>query len=101
VHDLVTAEDTDSRLISLTGVGGVGKTSLALHVAHSCCAVFTDGVWLVEVASVMQPALVDRVVAEALGAYETSGRSAAEAAAAVGACPRSLLGGARLPGRRT
>jgi non-specific serine/threonine protein kinase len=91
VHDLLTAEQTDTRLVSVTGVGGVGKTSLALQVAHSCRAVFTDGVWLVELASVTQPAMVDRVVAEALGAFETSVRSPAEAVRTFLRSKRALL----------
>ena len=77
--DLVTGQDTNTRIVSLTGVGGVGKTTLALHVAHRCRAVFADGVWFLELASVTQPALVDRVVAETLGAHETAGRSPADA----------------------
>ena len=41
---------SESRLITLTGVGGVGKSRLALHVARQLPPAFPDGVWLVEFA---------------------------------------------------
>jgi hypothetical protein len=39
-----------SRLVTLTGVGGSGKTRLALRVAHQLRRAFNDGVWLVDLA---------------------------------------------------
>ncbi|MEQ7006830.1 LuxR C-terminal-related transcriptional regulator [Actinopolymorpha sp. B17G11] len=55
-----------SRLVTLTGVGGVGKSRLALRVAGDIQRVFADGAWLVELADVQDPALVDQTVAAAL-----------------------------------
>ena len=63
-----------SRLVTLTGVGGVGKSRLALHVAHELRRAFPDGTWLVELAAVHDPALVPRAAAAALGLLETSAR---------------------------
>ncbi len=55
------------RLVTLTGVGGVGKTRLALQVAAELAGGFGDGVWLVELAPVAEPGSVPDVVAAALG----------------------------------
>lgn len=65
----------ESRLVTLTGVGGVGKTRLAVRVADRLRQEFPDGVWLVELAKVSEPALVPHVVAEALGVPDQSTRS--------------------------
>jgi len=59
------------RLVTLTGVGGMGKTRLAQQVAANLVPHFADGVWLVELASLQDPALVAKAVATALGAPET------------------------------
>ncbi|WP_245765010.1 ATP-binding protein [Nonomuraea jiangxiensis] len=55
-----------SRAVTLTGVGGVGKTRLALRVGHEVRRAFRDGVWLVELAALQCPELLAEVVAEAL-----------------------------------
>lgn len=55
------------RLVTLTGVGGVGKTRLALQVATQLTDEFPDGVWLFELAAVTDPAAVPAAVAAVLG----------------------------------
>ncbi|GDY29836.1 helix-turn-helix transcriptional regulator [Gandjariella thermophila] len=67
-----------ARLVTLTGVGGVGKTRLALRVATALRRAFPDGVWLVELAEVGEDALVPHTVAQALGIQDTAGRRPVE-----------------------
>jgi len=55
------------RLVTLTGVGGVGKTRLALEVGAELADEFPDGVWMVELASVADPAAVPAAIAAVLG----------------------------------
>ena len=57
---------TASRLVTLTGVGGAGKSRLALEVAAGQLAVRPDGVWLVELGAVLEAELVDSTVAQVL-----------------------------------
>ena len=54
-------------LVTLTGVGGVGKTRLALAVGAAVAEEFPDGVWLVELAAVSDAAAVPDAIASALG----------------------------------
>ena len=61
------------RLVTLTGVGGVGKTRLALQVAAELVGEFPDGVWLVELAPVGDPAAVADAVATVLGVTPQAG----------------------------
>ncbi|WP_328818794.1 ATP-binding protein [Nonomuraea cypriaca] len=55
-----------SRVVTLTGGGGVGKTRLALRVGHEVRRAFRDGVWLVELGALPGPDLLVQAVAEAL-----------------------------------
>ena len=59
-----------TRLLTLTGAGGSGKTRLALEVARDILGVYPDGVWLVELAGLPDPVLVPSAVAQALGVRE-------------------------------
>lgn len=65
---------SNSRLVTLTGVGGVGKSRLALRVVGELRRAFPDGLCLVELAKVHDPALVPSAVVAALGLMEQSSR---------------------------
>src|SRR5882757_6748525 len=69
------------RLLTLTGVGGVGKTRLALEVAAGLADEFPDGVWFFELAAVADPAAVPDAVAAVLGITQQPGKSVAESVA--------------------
>jgi len=64
-----------SRLVTLTGVGGVGKTRLALRAAAGLRRAFPDGVWLVRLDQLRDEALVAQAVAGALGLQGQGGYS--------------------------
>jgi predicted ATPase len=63
----VSACVLEARVVTLTGVGGVGKTRLALQVAAELLPRFRDGAWLVELAGVVSPEGVPEAAASALG----------------------------------
>ena len=69
------------RLVTLTGVGGVGKTRLALEVAGRLVDEFPDGVWFFELAAVTDPAAVPDAVAAVLGITQQPGKSVSESVA--------------------
>ena len=68
-----------TRLLTLTGAGGSGKTRLALQVATDLRHEFADGVWWVELASLSDPLLLPQVVASVVGVPERAGHSVTEA----------------------
>jgi predicted ATPase len=70
------------RLVTLTGVGGVGKTRLATEVAARLGDGFPDGVWFFELAAVTDPASVPDAVAAVLGITQQPGMSVSESVAA-------------------
>ena len=70
------------RLVTLTGVGGVGKTRLSLEVAALSTDDFPDGVWVIEFATVSDPATVPEAVAAVLGIAQQPGLTVAESVAA-------------------
>ncbi|QBJ95890.1 tetratricopeptide repeat protein [Rhodococcus sp. ABRD24] len=70
---------SSSRLVTLIGIGGVGKTRLALRLAEKAKRSFSDGVWLVELGEVHDPSLVNDVVAATLEVGDHPGRSPQEA----------------------
>src|SRR5271169_4549495 len=70
------------RLVTLTGVGGVGKTRLALEVAARLADEYPDGVWVFELAAVTDPASVPDAVAAVLGITQQPGKSVSESVAA-------------------
>jgi len=69
------------RLVTLTGVGGVGKTRLALEVAARRADEFPDGVWFFELAAVTDPAAVPDAVAAVLGITQQPGKTVTESVA--------------------
>jgi predicted ATPase/class 3 adenylate cyclase len=84
-RDMELAEATralrSSRMVTLTGVGGGGKSRLALQVATDLLGDFPSGVWAVALSSVREHELVDRSIAQALGVPEEPGRSLRESVA--------------------
>jgi predicted ATPase/class 3 adenylate cyclase len=62
-----------SRLVTLTGAGGSGKTRLALRLAADVLTEFDDGAFFVDLSSVVDPALVPSAIAHALGCNEVPG----------------------------
>ncbi|HEY2888492.1 MAG TPA: adenylate/guanylate cyclase domain-containing protein, partial [Candidatus Limnocylindrales bacterium] len=68
-----------SRIVTLTGPGGSGKTRLALALAHQVRSSFPHGVWFVDLAAVRDPALVEASIGLVLGVKETADRPMAEA----------------------
>jgi predicted ATPase len=67
--------ECEGRLVTLTGVGGCGKTRLALRVASRMMGSFKDGVWLVSLAPLVDPQLVPHAVASVLGLRDRSDRA--------------------------
>jgi len=80
-----------SRLVTLTGVGGVGKTRLALRAAAGLVRAFPDGVWLVRLDQLRDQTLVAQAVAGTLGLQDRTGYSPAASLAEHLAGRRLLL----------
>jgi predicted ATPase/DNA-binding SARP family transcriptional activator len=87
VSDLVQNE----RLVTLTGTGGIGKTRLALEVCQAVADAYPGGVWIIELASLEDPALVDATVAAALELPSRRDATLAEAVLATIGEHRALL----------
>lgn len=80
-----------TRLLTLVGTGGVGKTRLALETARLSDRDFPGGSWLVDLARTESPELVGATIAESVSATESPGTSALERAADRLATGRQLL----------
>jgi non-specific serine/threonine protein kinase len=65
---------TPTRLVTLTGSGGCGKTRLALEVSRELLSHFPQGVWFIALAPLADPALITSTVAATLGLREEQGR---------------------------
>jgi len=70
-----------TRLLTLTGTGGMGKTRLALELARELAPTYRDGAWMVELADLSEPELVPSEVAEAVGVQERPDRTLLDALA--------------------
>lgn len=68
----------NSRLVTVTGPGGIGKTSLALNAASEVLTAYPDGVWLIEVSRLSDPALLADTIARQLHITASPGESTLE-----------------------
>ena len=68
-----------TRLLTLTGPGGIGKTRLAIQTASDLIGAYRDGICWVELSALTEPSLVPQAVAQALDVRETPARSLTEA----------------------
>ncbi|MFC4586826.1 ATP-binding protein [Sphaerisporangium corydalis] len=68
----------DSRLVTVTGIGGVGKSRTALRIAHQVTSQFPDGVWYVDLSRLQDPTMVQHSVNAAFGIADQSARPEAE-----------------------
>ncbi len=71
----------EARLLTITGAGGCGKTRLAIEVAGQLVGDLADGVWLVDLARLVDAALVPQAISETLGLRETPGPAPLDALA--------------------
>jgi len=74
-HELAAIKDRfgNARLLSLIGPGGTGKTRLSLQMGGEVLSEFKDGVWLVELAPLSDPALIIQTIASVFGLRENPG----------------------------
>ncbi len=88
--DTVRRLVSESRLVTLTGAGGIGKTRLALEFARQTVDIYRDGAWIVELAPIINPDLVPDAVLAALGLRALPDRGPAESLIA-GLAGREML----------
>jgi predicted ATPase/class 3 adenylate cyclase len=79
-HELAELKESlaRTRLLVLRGVGGIGKTRLALQFAAEAMDDYPDGVWFVDLAPITDPQLVAKAIAQALGVREVGSESLAQ-----------------------
>ena len=80
-----------TRLLLLRGVGGIGKTRLALQLAAEAMDDHPDGVWFVDLASITDPQLVAKAIAQVLGVMEVASESLEQTLCSQLRLMRSLL----------
>lgn len=69
----------EQRLVTLTGPGGIGKTSLAVETARKVADRFPDGAWFVPLDEIDDPSTVRSVIARTIGLHDGAARRASEA----------------------
>jgi predicted ATPase len=74
VKDLLTRDQQQARLVTLTGPGGTGKTRLAVQAAAELVSRFSDGVYFVDLAPIREPEAVLTTIARTVGIRESSDR---------------------------
>lgn len=89
--DELRAVAATTRALTLCGPGGIGKTRLAVRLLAALAADYPDGTWLVELADVWQPDLVESRIAAVIGVTEEPGRPLIETLADVLRSQRVLL----------
>ncbi len=80
-----------SRLVTLTGIGGVGKTRLAIEAAGQLRGGFPDGTWMADLSALSDPSQVPQSVVSAIGIIDQSTRPATEKIAGQLAGARALI----------
>ena len=90
------AELATHRLVTLTGTGGVGKTRLATEIAWSMADKFADGVWLIELAPVADPAAVVAAVASTMSIPAQQGMTMVRVDRRLAAGTSPAVGGGQL-----
>ena len=75
----ITEMLASNRLVTLLGMGGIGKSRLSMQLAAEVLDDFPDGVWFVELAALTDPSSVPQAVASVLGVKEEAGRPVIEA----------------------
>ncbi|MCT9929614.1 ATPase [Planotetraspora sp. A-T 1434] len=68
----------ESRLVTVTGIGGVGKSRTALRIAHQIRRQFRDGVWYADLARLQDPGMVHHTITAALGIADQRARDGAD-----------------------
>src|SRR5262245_60306793 len=68
----------NSRLVTVTGIGGVGKSRTALRIAHLVGQQFKDGIWYVDLARLQDPGMVHHTISTAFGIADQSARAGAD-----------------------
>ncbi|GAA3561191.1 hypothetical protein GCM10022419_047290 [Nonomuraea rosea] len=71
----------ESRLVTVTGIGGVGKSRTVLRLAHQVRSEYPDGVWFADLARLKDPGMIKHGVASALGIADQSSRAESESLA--------------------